>query len=40
MDNWSNFLKQQAIEMNTAILDTTHINKEDMVNNFLKHIEF
>lgn len=39
MDNWSNFLKQQALEMNVLILDTTLMNKENMVDYFLKYIE-
>lgn len=39
MDNWSNFLKKQALEMNAPILDTTIMNKETMVECFLKYIK-
>lgn len=38
MDNWANYLKKQAIDMNVAILDTTSMNIKDMSNWFKKEL--
>lgn len=38
MDNWSSFLKTQAIEMNIPILDTTAMSIENMIDWFFKFI--
>jgi len=38
MDNWSEFLKNQAIEMNVTILDITSMTKDNMLYWFLEYI--
>jgi dephospho-CoA kinase len=38
MDNWSEFLKNQAIEMNVTILDTTSMTKHNMLSWLLEYI--
>jgi hypothetical protein len=39
MDNWSAFLKKQAIDKSALILDTTLMSKEEMVEQFKKLID-
>ena len=40
MDNWSKFLKQQAVAMDTPILDTTSMTKEKALEWILSNIDF
>lgn len=39
MDNWANYLRKQAIDMNVTILDTTSMSIKDMSDWFKKELE-
>ena len=39
MDNWSSFLKSQALEMDVPIIDTTSLSIENIVTWFLQYIK-